>query len=574
VPRQIVTAKGHERSRSLGWLAVAWMEHLVVHGPGDVQGQPVRHGDEYTGFIVDCYALSEDGRRLYDSAFISRPKGCDKSGLGARLVLFEALGPCRIIREDQGNPDSAPVFAKGGEVYRDPWGLGFEYVYEAGEPMGRPVQTPYIRCMATEEGQTGNVYDTVHYNLNEGPLAGAMARRDDAGLSRILLPGGGEITPSTASSSSKDGGKETFVDFDETHLYDRPELRSMYATVARNLRKRKKIAETWYIETTTMYQPGAQSVAEATYKLAELIAEGKTKRDRLLLDHRWGEIAPEDMGDEKKLAAALTDAYGDALAWNHLPGLIDQVLENRSDVADSIRYFLNDKSSAENAWIVHHEWAARTDAAAVLGDRDVVTLGFDGSRRRSRGVADATALVACRVSDGHIYELGVWEQPRGAAGKDWSAPVGEILAAVDEAFTRYSVVGFYADPAKWESHVAGWEAKYGGRLKVKASREHPVEWWMTGARSGLVVRALEKFRSAVVDGEMTHDGSSALTRHVLAARMVHSRSGIQIAKEHPDSHNKIDAAVAAVLAWQARLDAVSAGLALSVAPTRAPRRIR
>jgi hypothetical protein len=134
------------------------------------------------------------------------------------------------------------------------------------------------------------------------------------------------------------------------------------------------------------------------------------------------------------------------------------------------------------------------------------------------------------------------------------------------------VVGFFADPALWESYVAGWEAKYHKRLKVKSTRDHPIEWWMTGGRSGLVVRALEQFHSAVVDGELSHDGSFTLTRHVLNARRRPSRSGIQIAKEHPDSPRKIDAAVAAVLAWQARLAAVAAGAGADT--TAVPRRIR
>jgi hypothetical protein len=580
MPRQLVRARGHDRARSLGWLAVAWLEALAVHGPGDVQGDPVRHGDEYTGFLVDCYALGEDGRRLYDSAFLSRPKGCDKSGLLARLALFEALGPCRVARVDPSDPDS-PGVRGGGEVYRDPWGLGFEYTYEAGEPLGRPVRAPFIRCMATEEGQTGNVYDSVHFNLTEGPLAGAMARKDDAGLTRVLLPGGGEIVPSTASSSAKDGGKETFAGFDETHLYVRPELRGMYAVVTRNLRKRKRLAETWYLEATTMYRPGEQSVAEETYKLAELIAEGqaggksKVKRERLLLDHRWGELDLADLADEKLLAGALREAYGDALAWNHLPGLIDEVLEPRADVADSVRYFLNDRTGAENSWLAHYEWSAvgpkPDEPFKVVADRDVVTLGFDGSRRRARGVTDATALIGCRVSDGHVFELGVWEQPRGAAGKDWAAPVGEVLAAVDEAFGKYSVVGFYADPAKWESHVATWEAKYGRQLRVRSSREHPVEWWMTGGRSSFTVRALEKFQSAVIDGELSHDGSSALTRHVLAARMVHTRSGTS-----GEGASRVSARSTrrSRRCWRIRRDdALAAGL--GVTPVRrVPRRIR
>ena len=52
MPHVTVRAPGHDRSISLGWMAVAWMEYFVVHGPGDVQGEPVRHGDEYTGFVL------------------------------------------------------------------------------------------------------------------------------------------------------------------------------------------------------------------------------------------------------------------------------------------------------------------------------------------------------------------------------------------------------------------------------------------------------------------------------------------------------------------------------------------
>lgn len=546
MPRLIVHAPGHDRSRSLGWLGLAWMEHLVVHGPGDVQGEPVTHGDEYSAFVADCYGLDDVGRRLYDSAFLSRPKGCDKSGLGARVGLFEALGPCRFAG-----------FAEGGEIYRDPWGLGFTYEYVKGEPMGRPVRVPYIRCMATEEQQTGNVYDSIHFNLTEGPLAEVMSRRDDAGLTRILLPGGGEITPSTASSAAKDGGKETFVDFDESHLYNTPELRRMYSTVTRNLRKRKRGAGTWFLETTTMFAPGQESIAEDTYALADRIKAGKNPRGKLLLDHRWGEC--DDLTDEAGLLAALEDAYGDAGEWIDLQSIVDEFHDPRAEVADSRRYFLNVQTAEADSWMAPHEWAARFDADKLLVDKDVIVLGFDGSRSRSRGVTDATALIGCRVEDGFVFELGVWEQPQGPSGEGWRVPTVEVEAAIRTAFDRYTVVGFYADPAKWESFVASWEATYGARLKV-GKRGNPIEWWMTGGRSNLIVRALEQFRSAVLDGDMTHDGSSTLTRHVLNAHQKPTTSGIQIRKEHPDSPRKIDAAVAAVLAWQCRLDALSAGV--------------
>ena len=63
------------------------------------------------------------------------------------------------------------------------------------------------------------------------------------------------------------------------------------------------------------------------------------------------------------------------------------------------------------------EWAGRLDVSKVVADREVITLGFDGSRSRARGVTDATALIGCRVSDGHLFEPlphCVWEQPAGA----------------------------------------------------------------------------------------------------------------------------------------------------------------
>jgi phage terminase large subunit-like protein len=120
------------------------------------------------------------------------------------------------------------------------------------------------------------------------------------------------------------------------------------------------------------------------------------------------------------------------------------------------------------------------------------------------------------------------------------------------------VVGFYADPAMWESFIAQWEAQYGKKLLV-GRRDHPIEWWMTGGRQQQVAQAIAQFHSAVVEGDMTHDGGSELTRHVLNARRRVRGNTVQIGKEHPDSINKIDAAVAAVLAWQARLDALAKG---------------
>ncbi len=550
MPRTLARAPSHDRSRSLGWLATAWMEFFVVHGPGDVQGQPVEHGDEFTGFIVDCYALDQDGRRLYDSGFLSRPKGCDKSGLGSRFALFEAFGPCRFAG-----------WAEGGEVYEDPWGLGFSYEYEPGEPMGRPVQTPYVRILATEEEQTGNVYDSIHYNLTDEDAPLWQVPGVDAGLTRVLLPGGGEIMPSTASAASKDGGKETFAVFDETHLYTTPELRRMYATVTRNLRKRKKIAGTWFLETTTMFAPGEQSVAEKTYDLAEKLAERKPDgspryprlRHRLLYDHRWGEC--EDLTAEDMLRAAILEAFGEAIEWNDVDAIIDQFYDTRFEIEDSRRYFLNARTSKADAWVKAEHWAARADATKVVADGERITLGFDGSLRE-----DSTALVGCRVRDGHLFLIDCWEKPAGPDAKTWQVDRQAVKAKVAETMAKYQVVGMYCDPAHWQDTIDTWNTAYGARLRVKATKVRPLEWWTN--RPTAIVAALKRLHTAIMDGSVTHDGSSVLTQHVLNARRKDDgRAGVEIRKEYPKSPRKIDAAMAATLAYECRGDAVAMGLA-------------
>lgn len=542
MPRSLVRAPRHDRSRSLGWLVLAWLEHWTVHGPGDVQGEPVVHGDEMSGFLADCYALDDAGRRLYDSAFLSRPKGADKSGQAARLALAEALGPVRFAG-----------WAQGGELYA--W-YGFRYRYAAGEPMGRPVSVPYVRCLATEEQQVGNVYDAVHFNLLDGPLSEVPGV--DCGLTRTLLPGGGEITPSTAASSSKDGGKETFCIFDESHLYNSSELRQMYKTVTRNLVKRRAVAEPWYLETTTMFMPGQNSIAESTYELAEAIREGRARRSRALFDHRWGECG--DLTNEPALRAAIHDAYGDAMGWIDDSAIVDEFYDPRADVIDSRRYFLNARTSASDAWIDSVEWAQCADPTSTLNDGDTITLGFDGAVR-----SDSTALCAVRVTDGHLFLLGCWEKPVSQR-ENWEVDREAVDATVAAAFDRYDVVGFFADPPHWQDTVDRWAREFGDRLQVKASAARPMEFWTN--RPKVMVDVLSRFHDAVVEHRVIHDGDSVLTRHILNARRRLGRSGITIAKEHPQSDRKIDAAIAAALAYEARADAVATGVRTEKRRTR------
>jgi hypothetical protein len=221
-PGLIIRPRPELQIVSLGWQVVDWAEAMLCHGPGDLAEDALELDDELVAFIVGAYAIDPaTGARLVREAVLSRAKGRAKSELAAIIVCAEALGPVRFDH-----------WAKAGE--RSWWG----YEYEEGEPVGRRVKSPFVRVLATEEGQTGNTYDNVHLMLTKGAIATTMPDID-VGLTRTLIPGGGKIEPCTAGAASKDGGKETFAVADEIHLYILPGLRSMYRTVSRNLTKRR-----------------------------------------------------------------------------------------------------------------------------------------------------------------------------------------------------------------------------------------------------------------------------------------------------------------------------------------------
>ncbi len=134
----------------MGFFAVWWIETFCVVGSPPAEDEPMVFTPEYAEFLVNCYALDRSGHRLFDRVFLSRPKGSNKSGLAALIVLFEALAPCRFDH-----------WAEAGETYTF---LGRTYVYQEGEPVGRLIRGSRIALAANSEDQTGNVYDVVYHN--------------------------------------------------------------------------------------------------------------------------------------------------------------------------------------------------------------------------------------------------------------------------------------------------------------------------------------------------------------------------------------------------------------------------
>jgi phage terminase large subunit-like protein len=191
-------------------------------------------------------------------------------------------------------------------------------------------------------------------------------------------------------------------------------------------------------------------------------------------------------------------------------------------------------AAGEDWWLVPDDWhAAAVDEQIRPGER--ITLGFDGSR-----FSDATALVACRLEDGLLQPLGVWEHPGGRGNVEWEVPAGEVDAAIAEAMETYKVVRGYFDPPLWQTEIDKWAREFGEKAVMR--------YYTNRTR---FMGAVERFRTDLAAGKQKHVGDERLTRHAISAQIRQSRGGYLLMK---GAREKIDAAIAAVLAYEARSD--------------------
>lgn len=508
---------------SLGYSLIEWLNEYTCHGPGDVQGQPLnlnwQTDDEWCDFLVEAYRLDPlTGRRVYDEAVLSRPKGRAKSELAGLVGIAEAFA----------------------EVRFDGWNA-------QGQPVGRPVTSPLLKCLATEESQAGNTFENIAFiaatwGPDEHPdvYGGVTGARQYQSASAIYLPHGGEIRASTSGSASKDGGKETWVCADETHLYVLRELKSMYGTVSRNLGKRM-IAQPWLMQTTTMYRLGEQSIAEETltaWRKGDLPAT-------VYVDHREakGRI---DLDNKPHTMRQLVEVYGAAAGWHDMERKYRDMRDPRVcvDDAEAARYYLNRGIPSADAWIAK-DAVEKQSRADVVAAGESIALGFDGSLND-----DSTVLIGCRMSDGFLFPVGIWERPPGREGVGWEVPRSEVLDAVREAFARYDVIRGYFDPHEWRSDVDTLAAELG---------EKRVLSWET-RRDIQMAAALDRLHVDLSTGAVWHSGDGRFVEHFGNAYVRRKGGHRLVRKEHDQSPRKIDSVVGAALAYEARADAIEAKL--------------
>lgn len=508
---------------SLGGQVVDFIESYLVHGPGDLRGEPVRLDAEKRALIWRMYEVypkrhEQAGRRRFKRVALSLRKGTAKTELAAFIAAVEL------------HPDG-PVRCDGFDA--------------KGQPVGVGVTDPYIPMVAyTEEQSDELAYGALRIILMYSEVAGDF----DIGLERIMRIGGdGKAVSLSTSPNARDGARTTFQVFDETHRFSLQALKRAHRVMLANIPKRY-LSDAWSFEITTAPAPGEGSVAEDTMDYARQVRDGAINDSRLFFFHREASDK-HDMTTPEGIRAAVIEASGPAAEWSDIDGICAQWLDPTADKTYLERVWLNRLvRSSERAFDLE-QWDGLVRPDYEIPAGALVALGFDGARWH-----DSTALVVTEIATGFQQIAGLWERP--ALVTTWEVPATEVDEAVVLVFERYDVWRMYCDPPYWETTVAEWAGRYG--------EKRVLEWWTN--RPKAMSYAIKSFANAIAAGDLQHDGDERFRRHVgnavrkvLNIRDEEGNPLWTIYKERPDSPHKIDVAMAAVLSWEAKSDAIAAG---------------
>jgi phage terminase large subunit-like protein len=145
----------------------------------------------------------------------------------------------------------------------------------------------------------------------------------------------------------------------------------------------------------------------------------------------------------------------------------------------------------------------------------------------------------------HLELVQVWQPDAGD-----QVPIGAVEDALREACRRWEVLEIAADPYRWARS-----------LQILAGEGLPVlEFPQTTAR---MTPATSAFEQAVLNGRLSHSGDKTLAEHIGNAVIKDDGRGARLSKPAKHSPRRIDAAVAAVMAYsRAAYLAESTGVSL------------
>ncbi|GAA1138451.1 hypothetical protein [Nocardioides aquiterrae] len=518
--------------KTLGWNVLAWCAVWLR----DKRGDPWIFTPEQARFILWYYAVDEHGDFLYHSAVLQRLKGWGKDPIAACIALAECFAHVRFSHWD-----------------------------DAGEPVGREEPNAWVQIVAVSQEQTRNTFKLFpglvsaearkHYGIQVGKL-------NVYGLADTR-----QIQAVTSSPAAIEGGRPTLTIRAETQNWDSSNGGHDMAGAMEGNAAKSEGGQARMLDICNAFRPGGESVGEKAREAWEQ-TQGDDAIDDYGLMYDSLEAPPEAPLTAEDAPAVVRSISGDSYWLDTRPRgrIVKSILNPQNPASESRRKWYNQITAVEESWADPQEFKA-CERDSDLAARTELVMFLDASKSD-----DSTALVACRVSDGRVFALKVWQKPPGhstAAGAPaWTVDRADVDHEVTRCFNTYRVVGFWVDPSDarddetgeryWENLCDEWARRYGRRLKLKAVRtgdhKHAVVWDMRSkVRMKQFTEAAERTQTDIANGDLTYAPHALLEQHVRNARRAPNEHGISLSKEHRESARKVDAAVAMVgarLMWR------------------------
>ncbi|WP_417540760.1 terminase [Microbacterium maritypicum] len=521
--------------RSLGWEALAFAGQWLTH-----RGKPWKYTMEQARFVLWFHALNEDGTHVSHSAVLQRLKGWGKDPFAAVESTNTLVGPLEF----------------------DHWG-------KDGQPVGHQVTDAWVQIAAVSLDQTKNTMKIFpglipaetrrHFGIQIGKQ-NVWARGDSAQIEAV-----------TASPLAIEGGRPKLVIRAETQNWNSSNGgHDMAGAMEGNAAKSEVGAPARILDICNAYRPGEDSVGQRQREAWDDTQGDDAKAMDYGLLYDSLEAPPEAPLTADAAPSVVEAVRGDSV-WLDAGGRIRKsILNPLNSPSESRRKWYNQVTAAEDAWTEPNEFDPLKDEEIVVEPGEEIAMFLDCSKSD-----DATGLVGVRMSDGHVFTLGMWQKPPGKRGEGWLAPREEVDGVVDHTFEKYRVVAFFGDPSHtlndetldsyWDLLFDEWHRRYRNKLKVwaygtKGGKGHAVKFDMTDrTNSKAIAEAVSFTLREIQDGQFTHDGDPRLRRHVLNARRYPVAGFVSIAKDRADSKNKIDLAVCMVGARMARRRVLNSG---------------
>jgi phage terminase large subunit-like protein len=343
----------------------------------------------------------------------------------------------------------------------------------------------------------------------------------------IFVPSTGSVMKVlSAEAYSKEGLNISRCILDEAHAHKNREL---FDVLSLSMGNRGKMAQMLAVTTAGQKtdMTGQDSIAYSLFQYGKRVASGEVKDPTFFMS--WWAAPDEADHRDPEVWRVANPGYDDLVSPDDFASAVLRTPEPEFRTKR-----LNQWVSSMNAWLPNGTWQPLAEERELLPDEEII-IGFDGSFN-----GDCTSLVGCTIpKEGekpYLFMIQTWEkQPEDT--DDWRVNTQDVEDAIIQFCSRHTVKEIACDPYRWQRSM---DAMLEMGLPV-------IEFPSTSPSR--MVSACQKFYTSVTEQTMIHDGDALLERHLSNAVIKTDRLGPRIVKEHRGSPRKIDAAVAAVIAF-------------------------